>query len=928
MTRVLIVDDKPENLYLLRALLQGNGCTVDEARHGAEALTIARQAPPDLIISDVLMPVMDGYTLLRRWKADERLQTIPFVVYTATYTEPKDERLALALGADAFIIKPLEPEPFMTRIKEILAKEESGELPPATFPLGDEMGLIKEYSEVLVRKLEKKAFELEQVNRALQEDIAQRHEAEVALRMARRDWENIFQAIGHPTIVMDMEHGIVAANKAAVKVSGKSLDKLLNAKCYEIFHKNNQPPQLCPMEALLESGALETVEMEMEALGGHYLVSCTPVIDEEGGVQKVIHIATDISERKRSEKALRESEEQFRSLFENSLDAILLTIPDGRILRANPAARQMFGMTEEEICRAGRDGLVDTSDPRLKQALEERDRTGKFQGELLITRKDGTVFPAELSTVLFRDVEGQWKSTMIIRDVDARRRSEEAQKRLATAVEQAAEGIVITDRAGTILYVNPAFEVTTGYTSEEAIGKNPRILKSGMQDRAFYREMWSTLTRGEVWRGRLINKRKDGGIYEETATISPIKDKTGRIINYVAVKRDLTAELILQKQLFQAQKMEAIGTLAGGIAHDFNNLLQIILGYTDLLLMQKDPVHPDLQKVEVIHRAARDGAELVSRILTFSRKAESKARPIDLNEEIRRAEKLLRRTVPKMIEIKLALADELRIIDADPAQMEQLLLNLAVNAQHAMPDGGDFVIETSNASMSDQYLRTHLGVKPGQYVRLTVSDTGIGMPPEVLDRVFEPFFTTKTNGEGTGLGLAMVHGIVSQNGGHIRCYSEPGMGTSFNIYFPVSETERPRELTETREMPAFGSETILLVDDDDCIRKMAQEMIQRHGYQVLVAHTGEEALEIFPVQKDRIALVILDLIMPGMGGKKCLEELLRIDPNVRVLIASGYSSGGLTEYEKGSGAKGFINKPYDAKDILKAIREVLDRDEL
>ncbi len=344
--------------------------------------------------------------------------------------------------------------------------------------------------------------------------------------------------------------------------------------------------------------------------------------------------------------------------------------------------------------------------------------------------------------------------------------------------------------------------------------------------------------------------------------------------------------------------------------------------------MKKGPEDPDRRKLEVIQQAARDGADLVSRILTFSRKVESRTRPIDLNEEIRKAQKLLARTVPLMIEIKLVLAENLQIIDADPAQVEQVLLNLAINAQHAMPDGGQLLIETSNVSISDEYLRTHLDAEPGKYVLLSVSDTGVGMEPEVLDRVFEPFFTTKANGEGTGLGLSMVHGIVSKHGGYIRCYSEPGRGTSFKIYFPVSATELMSDLTVTREMPAFGTETILLVDDDDRVLDMGRQMIGMGGYQVLTARSGEEALEIYASHRQDIALVILDLIMPGMGGKRCLQELLRINPDAKILVASGYSSNGLAIDKEEEGARGSLNKPYDSKDILSAIRKVLDRGHL
>ena len=518
-------------------------------------------------------------------------------------------------------------------------------------------------------------------------------------------------------------------------------------------------------------------------------------------------------------------------------------------------------------------------------------------------------------------MEGMWG---IVR----RRDSEQRLKRLGAAVESAGETIVVTDSAGSIIYVNPTFEETTGYSRHESYGENPRILKSGKQDEAFYRRMWETLTAGQVWRGKLTNRRKDGTLYEETATISPIKDEKGRIVNYVAVKRDITGEALLQRQLLHAQKMEAIGTLAGGMAHDFNNLLQAIIGYSDLVLMKRAPGDPDHKNLQVIRHAALDGADLVRRILTFSSKAESKARPIDLNEEILKAHGLLLRTIPRMIDIKLVLEEDLQIIDADPAQLEQILLNLAVNAHHAMPDGGQLVIETSNVSLNDEYLRTHLGARRGHYIRLTVSDTGQGMQPDVLDRVFEPFYTTKTNGEGTGLGLSMVHGIVSQYGGFINCYSEPGCGTSFKIYLPVSEREIAFDPAETREMPAFGTESVLLVDDDHRVRAMAKQMLAMGGYKVLIAANGEEALEVYSKSKEEIALIILDLIMPGMGGGRCLEELLRMDPNVKVLVASGYSSNGLGQADKGSGARGFISKPYDLKDILGAVRKVLDKGHL
>jgi len=410
----------------------------------------------------------------------------------------------------------------------------------------------------------------------------------------------------------------------------------------------------------------------------------------------------------------------------------------------------MFGMTEEEICRVGREGLLDDTDPKVKLALEERKLTGKFLGELDMKRSDGTLFPVELSSVLFRDAYGEQKSTTIFRDIAGRRRLEEAQRRLATAVEQAAEAIVITDNEGIIQYVNPAFRRVTGYSQEEATGQNPRILKSGEHDSSFYKGLWDTIKAGQVWSGLLVNRRKDGQLYHEEATISPVKDASGKIVNFVAVKRDVTEHLELSKQLMQAQKMEAIGTLAGGVAHDFNNILQIALGYSDLILGDEElPQHykADLRQ---INEAAKRGAELVQRLLAFSRKTEVKPLPINLNRRIESVRKMLERTIPKMIEIQLVLDKDLATINADATQVDQVLMNLAVNARDAMPEGGRLVIETANLVLDEEYAASHLDAKPGHYVLLSFTDTGAGMDKETLEHIFEPFYTTKEVGQGRG----------------------------------------------------------------------------------------------------------------------------------------------------------------------------------
>ena len=344
-------------------------------------------------------------------------------------------------------------------------------------------------------------------------------------------------------------------------------------------------------------------------------------------------------------------------------------------------------------------------------------------------------------------------------------------------------------------------------------------------------------------------------------------------------------------------------------------------------MMDKEKGDPDLGRLAEIEKAARRASELTRQILSFSRKVESKLRPVDLNQSVLQVQKLLKRTIPKMIGIELHLQEGLKAINADPAQVEQAMMNFGVNARDAMPGGGRLIIETENVTLDEEYCKTHLGAVPGEYVLLTISDTGCGMDRETLEHIFEPFYTTKETGTGTGLGLSMVYGIVKSHGGYINCYSNPGDGTTFRIYFPAFEAgnvAHGAKIEHEEDLPR-GSETILLVDDEKFLRDLGKEMLERVGYRVLMANKGEMAIEIYKEKREGISLVILDLIMPGMGGRKCLEELLRIDPEVKVIIASGYSINGPAQESLDAGAKGFISKPYELRKMLDAVRKVLNQ---
>jgi two-component system, cell cycle sensor histidine kinase and response regulator CckA len=636
---------------------------------------------------------------------------------------------------------------------------------------------------------------------------------------------------------------------------------------------------------------------------------------------------SDITEQRLAKEALRASEEKYRATFNNAAVGMDILDHNGRFVEVNDTLADFLGYTKEELTHLS---LLDVTYPEDADSSKQFDALvqagiGSYRLEKRYVRKDGAVVWADISVSAIRNGESKHGMTVgVIVDITSRKTSEEMGRRLTTAVEQAVEGIVITDPQGNIEYVNPAYEKITGFSREEMIGQKPTLLASEGDDSVTKRVILETLARGERWSGHLVKKRKDGGPYEEDVTVTPVTDSRGAIVNFVVVKRDVTREAALQKQLLQAQKMEALGTLAGGIAHDFNNLLQVTLGFSELLLAEKsqrDPEYADLQKIQ---QAARSGAELVRSLLTFSRKVEPKFMPLDLNQQVRQVEKLLGRTIPKMIDIRLELAADLHRTNADPAQIEQILMNLAVNAKDAMGEEGVLGIRTENVTLDDEYCRVHIDAEPGDYVLLSVSDTGHGMDSGTLRRIFEPFFTTKELGRGTGLGLAMVYGIVTHHRGHITCSSTVRQGTTFKMYLPAIPRE-PEVVAESfDEIPALGVETVLLVDDEEFVRELGERILTKNGYRVLTAANGEEAIDLYGRHSDRISLIILDLVMPLMGGKDCLRELLNIAPQARILVASGYSVDTSATECLELGARGFVPKPFRIKELLKQVRKTLD----
>ena len=655
--------------------------------------------------------------------------------------------------------------------------------------------------------------------------------------------------------------------------------------------------------------------------------------------------------RRHAEEEMQKSEEQFRTAFENAPEGMALVDLKRRFLEVNPRLCEMLGYTKEELLGKSFNQFTHPDDQQAG-----RDRWGKFvAGDLSVKRaekryihKNGQVVWAVVSNSAISNSQGDVKYILAhIYDITDRKRAEEE-------LRQANESLLLSEKdlreSQRIAHVGSwrldivSNEVVWSEELYKMYGFDPALPPPPYTEhqKLFTPESWGrlsaalsqTVETGIPYELELETVRDNGSRGWMWVRGETVLDARGEIVGLCGAAQDITdrklieqERVLLESQLRQALKMEAMGTLAGGIAHDFNNILAAIMGYSELALGNTHTESENQDYLAQILAATARAKKLVQQILIFSRKSEVKMKPIDLNHQVTQAVELIKQTIPRMVNIELLLAEGLRPITGDSGQIEQIVMNLGVNASDAMPEGGDLVIETENVSLDGEYCQEHLEVEPGDYVRLQISDTGHGMTKEVAQHIFDPFFTTKEVGKGTGLGLATVYGIVRGHGGFINCYSEPGQGTAFNIYFPAlqaEDTPKTSGLKATVEAPG-GSETILLVDDEEPLRDLGRLILSREGYEVITAGSGEEALEIFRQKEGGFDLVILDLNMPGIGGHKCFREMLKLDPQTKALVASGYSFNSQLRDTLATGAAGYLAKPYQRVKMLRKIREVLDK---
>ena len=759
-------------------------------------------------------------------------------------------------------------------------------------------------------------------------DITDRVIAEKALENSRRDWENIFQAIGQPTLILDPQHRVIAANRVAVEKTGISPEELMHKRCYEVFHGTGHLPGSCPMEQMMKSGQPQTLETELEALGGTYLVTCTPVVDDAGRLEKVIHIATDITDRKQTEEALRRSEQKYRSLYDNMRDGFAAINWEGEIIEFNAAFEKLIGYRSKEIYNLTYQDITPAKwHPIEAQIIKDQVLAKGYSDpyEKEYKRKDGSIFPVELRTYLVRgeneNPAGMWA---FIRDISNWKRWEaalqESESKFRSFFDLSPQAAArVHFETGQVADVNQKFCELFKTPMEEILARTMKELGlcTEEQIKMFVRRLDES---GLVDGLEMDLTDRDGRIF--TTLIFARRMKIKEDTDVLIIFNDITERKKLWQQLQRAQRMEALGTLAGGIAHDFNNLLMGILGNVSLMLSDMAPRDTNYEQMKNIESYVHSAAALTKQLLGFAQGGKYEAKPTNINDLIERNAHMFGRT-KKEINIHKKFQEDIWTVEIDQGQIDQVLLNLYVNAWQAMPGGGHLYIQTANVLLDGDDVEP-FEIRAGQYVKITITDSGVGMDAATQQRIFEPFFTTKEMGRGTGLGLASAYGIIKNHDGLIDVHSTKGKGTTFSIYLPVGEKD-VAEIKNLDKEILRGRETILIVDDEDLIIEIGQKMLAKMGYRTLVAQGGQETIEVYRQHGDQIDLTILDMIMPDMNGQETYESLKKLNPAVKVLLSSGYSLNDQARKIMDLGCHGFIQKPFDVIQLSQKIREILDR---
>ncbi|MGC9363264.1 MAG: PAS domain S-box protein [Fidelibacterota bacterium] len=1063
MEKILIVEDKPESRELLSSYLKAKKYKTFCAANGKQALEILKSNPVDLIISDILMPEMDGYMLCKKVKSEPQWAEIPFIFYSATFTTRMDEIFAIKLGAARFVRKPLDPKEFLKIIQEILRSHKEGTLKTAKYKYKEEENVLQVYNDRIVKKLEKKVAELENSEMRLAN----------AMKIAKMGyWE---YDVEKNLFIFD-DHFYAIYHTTAEEVGGYQLKpqeyagKFVHPEDREIVEVETRKA----MEASDPNFHRHLEHRILYADGGVGYISVTFFItkDNQGRIIKTFGINQDITEQKKIEKELLDKETQCRKIFEAANDGFLIFDLNGIIREANSAACQIYGYPYEELIGlTGKDIIIPEYYHLFEKFLKETIKGGSFYCESIELRKDGSTFHSEIRGNVFQ-LEGQPHLLAAVRDITERKQAEkelqESEGRYRAVVENSQSGVLIVGDNYRFTYVNDTLckmllcrqEDIIGHDFREFLDEESKSLVSDMYEkrrrgedipsryefnvirldgekrrveinskivkdtqgrpriiaqlmditerkeaeeniRRFTEGAHAILWRGKVtkladesagcrgfdWNVNYINleniskfltlaedtgknleeryhnsilpddqltmektssqalqSNADGYEHEfrledakgnlhwmhEDVRINRLDDTHFELIGFTIdiseSKRMETEKRALETQLLQSQKMEAIGKLAGGIAHDFNNLLTVIMGNAQLVMMKYQENDSNYHELKQILNASTRAANLTKQLLLFSRKHAMEMKTINLNKTISDLLKMIKRLIGENINIVTELEENLWNIDADESNLEQALVNLVVNASDAMPDGGTLTIRTENALFSEAESKTIRYGKPGKFVHLSITDTGGGIPEEMLDQIFEPFFTTKEVGKGTGLGLSVVYGIIKKHNGWIDVQSEVDSGSVFDIYLPASDsaTFEPRVSDIQPEYAHRGNgETILIVEDEKDLLDFTAALLRQNGYTPLAARNAGEALELVAKEKNNIKLIIPDIVLPDTNGLQLVDQILSRYPGIPTIFCSGYFQKNILDTIRQSQNFHYIQKPFQVNVLLARIHNAL-----
>ena len=931
--RVLIVEDSSDDAELvLRQLRRAGYDPAFERVQTADAMKGALEREAwDLVVSDYSMPQFDAPAALNLLKQSGR--DVPFLVVSGSIGE--DVAVAMMkIGAHDYILKQNLTR-FVSAVQRELREAENRRQQRLTEQARQQIQIerdrflerLKQENEDLVALTQVTAnaistLDLDELLRVLLGRVVE---------VMRADAATILLADGAGLRVRASVGAVDLSNSTDVTQVGEGFAGSVASRMKPVYVEDAAVDPLVADPLIRERGARSMLGVPLKRNGTLIGVLHVDWLTVRPYRDREVHLLEITAERCAAaiqNAQLYQERQSLGDVLEASLNEIFIF--DAQTLRfeyINASARRNLGYAMDAMrAMTPLDLKPEFSEAAFHELIAplRRHEKEKIVFQTTHRRANGDLYPVEVRLQL---VERGGKAVFlaVINDITERKHAEAELRLQSAALNAAANIIVITDRDGTVEWVNPAFTALTGYLAGEATGKNLRdLVKSGVHDRAFYKDLWDTILAGQVWHGEMTNRRKDRSLYIVDQTITPVKDGGGVIDHFITIQRDLTEQKRLEAQFLQAQKMEVVGRLASGIAHDFNNLLTIINGTAELALTsmrEDDPMRADCLQ---IHEAGDRAAKLTRQLLAFSRQQILKPEVLNLGTLVADLRGMLQRLIGEDIVLVVAGAKGAGSVMGDPGQIEQVVMNLAVNARDAMANGGTLTIETRDVDLDEADAAVHPSVRPGPHVLLAISDTGEGMDEVTRARIFEPFFTTKELGKGTGLGLSTVYGIVKQSGGSIWVNSELGKGTTFKIYLPrvaeVAHKIRPAPTATS----AHGTETVLIVEDEEGVRHLAGLILQLAGYTVLTASNGAEALSRLERHDGFVHLVLTDMVMPGMTVRDLATQLKELHPRTKILYTSGYADDTILPHELFDKATHFISKPYAAAQLRRKVREVLD----